>query len=243
MPHAMSFRLINTKLDPDESRLRSTRYRWGCTPRLQRREDHKPQSHNQVVWQDARYIPSLFPRTEAPYVPSEGKKMTLEFQTESTALNLPLSACEALPLISETLPMAHDYGARTGKIEMGGAVALIGTRLPGPAALLTEKFQATGEMIGIHREAQRLAIAKRLDTTWIVHHPENQTAETVLKMIRWTPYRHRRRGHRSSATTKPVAHATDHPWRHKTATPLRPVDAEFLCPPPNRAGIRQHIRM
>ncbi|MDB5394832.1 MAG: alcohol dehydrogenase [Rhodospirillales bacterium] len=89
---------------------------------------------------------------------------------------------EALVMLSDILPTGFECGVLNGKVQPGGAVAIVGAGPIGLAALLTAQFFSPAEIIMIDLDDNRLETAKRFGATGTINSVDGNAAETVMKM-------------------------------------------------------------
>jgi alcohol dehydrogenase len=89
---------------------------------------------------------------------------------------------EALVMLSDILPTGFECGVLNGRVEPGGAVAIVGAGPIGLAALLTAQFYAPAEIIMVDIDDNRLEVSKRLGATATVNAADGRAGEAVMKM-------------------------------------------------------------
>jgi alcohol dehydrogenase len=89
---------------------------------------------------------------------------------------------EALVMLSDILPTGFECGVLNGKVQPGGAVAIVGAGPIGLAALLTAQFYSPAQIIMIDLDDNRLEIAKRFGATASINSSDGRAVETVMKL-------------------------------------------------------------
>ena len=89
---------------------------------------------------------------------------------------------EALVMLSDILPTGFECGVLNGKVQPGGAVAIVGAGPIGLAALLTAQFYSPAEIIMIDLDDNRLDVAQRFGATAGVNSADGKAPETVMQM-------------------------------------------------------------
>jgi alcohol dehydrogenase len=89
---------------------------------------------------------------------------------------------EALVMLSDILPTGFECGVLNGKVQPGGAVAIVGAGPIGLAALLTAQFYSPAQIIMIDLDDNRLEIAKRFGATASINSSDGRAVERVMKL-------------------------------------------------------------
>jgi alcohol dehydrogenase len=101
----------------------------------------------------------------------------------SSLYHIPPAANEdALVMLSDIFPTGLECGVLNGKVNPGGAVAIIGAGPVGLAALITAQMYSPSLIIMIDRDVNRLESAKKLGAHYTVD-PTNGEAATYVKSI------------------------------------------------------------
>ena len=86
---------------------------------------------------------------------------------------------EALVMLSDILPTAHEIGVLYGCVKPGDTIAIVGAGPIGMAALLTAQFYSPAKIYMIDLDQNRLEMAKRFGATDII----NSGTEDAVKRI------------------------------------------------------------
>jgi alcohol dehydrogenase len=89
---------------------------------------------------------------------------------------------DALVMLSDILPTGFECGVLNGKVQPGGAVAIVGSGPIGLAALLTAQFYSPAQIIMVDLDDSRLQIAARFGATATVNNTDGKAAEVVLDL-------------------------------------------------------------
>jgi alcohol dehydrogenase len=89
---------------------------------------------------------------------------------------------DALVMLSDILPTGFECGVLNGKVQPGGAVAIVGSGPIGLAALLTAQFYSPAQIIMVDLDDSRLQIARRFGATATVNNTDGKAAEVVLDL-------------------------------------------------------------
>lgn len=89
---------------------------------------------------------------------------------------------EAVILLSCNLPTAMECGTRSGKVQPGDLVAIVGAGPVGLAALLTSRLYSPAQIIMIDQDENRLNFARSLGADHIVNNAQGDAAAQVMKI-------------------------------------------------------------
>jgi alcohol dehydrogenase len=89
---------------------------------------------------------------------------------------------EALVMLSDILPTGFECGVLSGRVQVGGTVAIVGSGPIGLAALLTAQFYSPAQIIMVDLDDKRLAVSQRFGATDIVNSGSGQAAAEVMKL-------------------------------------------------------------
>jgi alcohol dehydrogenase len=89
---------------------------------------------------------------------------------------------DALVMLSDILPTGFECGVLNGKVQPGGAVAIVGSGPIGLAALLTAQFYSPAQIIMVDLDDSRLQIATRFGATATVNNTDGKAAEVVIDL-------------------------------------------------------------
>lgn len=86
---------------------------------------------------------------------------------------------EAMVMLSDILPTAHEIGVLNGRVKPGDTIAIVGAGPIGMSALLTAQFYSPAKIYVIDVDDNRLAMAKKFGATDTI----NSAKEDVAKKI------------------------------------------------------------
>jgi alcohol dehydrogenase len=89
---------------------------------------------------------------------------------------------DALVMLSDILPTGFECGVLSGKVQVGGSVAIVGSGPIGLAALLTAQLYSPAQIIMVDLDNNRLAVAMRFGATDIVNSTAGDAAEQIMKL-------------------------------------------------------------
>lgn len=84
--------------------------------------------------------------------------------------------------LSDVLPTAHEIGVQYGDVKPGDAVAIVGAGPIGMGCLLTAQFYSPSAIIVIDMDENRLAMAKEMGATHVVHSGKEDAVAKVLEI-------------------------------------------------------------
>lgn len=89
---------------------------------------------------------------------------------------------EALVMLSDILPTGFECGVLNGKVQPGGAVAIVGSGPIGLAALLTAEFYTPAQIIVIDVDDNRLNVAKSFGATTVINNNNDDAIKKVMSL-------------------------------------------------------------
>jgi alcohol dehydrogenase len=89
---------------------------------------------------------------------------------------------EALVMLSDILPTGFECGVLNGRVQPGGAVAIVGAGPVGLAALLTAQFYSPARIIVLDLDDNRLAVAKKFGATDTINSGSGDPVAAVKKL-------------------------------------------------------------
>ncbi len=89
---------------------------------------------------------------------------------------------EALVMLSDILPTGFECGVLSGKVDVGGSVAIVGSGPIGLAALLTAQFHSPAQIIMIDIDDNRLDAARRFGATATINSSHGDAVAQVFRL-------------------------------------------------------------
>ncbi len=89
---------------------------------------------------------------------------------------------EALVMLSDILPTGFECGVLNGQVKPGDSVAIVGAGPVGLAVLMTAQFYSPGSIIVIDLDDKRLAVAKQLGATTLIHSADGRAVSRVMDL-------------------------------------------------------------